>query len=82
MAQQHSPGFIKVVDDAKSRIREITPQDLAAHLKSGHRQTLIDVREASEFAAGRIPTAQHLCKGIIERDIEERVPDHATEIVL
>ena len=82
MAHQHSPGFVKIVDDAKSRVREITAQDLAAHLKSGHQQTLIDVREASEFAAGHLPTAQHFCKGVIERDIEERVPDHAAEIVL
>ena len=82
MANQHSPGFVKIVDDAKSRIREITPQDLLAHLKSSRSQTLIDVREASEFAAGHLPAAQHLCKGIIERDIEERVPDRAAEIIL
>jgi rhodanese-related sulfurtransferase len=82
MAHQHSPGFIRIVDDAKSRIREITAAQLDANLKSGHKQTLIDVREASEFAAGHLPQAQHLCKGILERDIEERVPTHDAEIVL
>ena len=82
MAHQHSPGFVHLVDDAKSRVREITAPELAARLKSGHKQALIDVREASEFAAGHLPAATHLCKGIIERDIEERIPDHSTEIVL
>lgn len=89
MAHQHSPGFVRIVDDAKSRVHEITAQDLAARLHAakaaGNKQalpTLIDVRESSEFAAGHLPTAQHLCKGIIERDIEERVPDPASEIVL
>jgi rhodanese-related sulfurtransferase len=82
MAHQHSPGFLRVVEDAKSRVREITAEELAARLQQGHKQTLIDVREASEFAAGHLPTAQHLCKGIIERDIEERVPDTSAEIVL
>ena len=82
MAQQHSPGFVRIVDDAKSRVREITAPELAARLNTAGTPTLIDVREPSEFSAGHIPTAQHLCKGIIERDIEERVPSPETEIVL
>ncbi|MSO19933.1 MAG: sulfurtransferase [Acidobacteria bacterium] len=82
MAHQHSPRFLKIVEDAQSRVAEITAPELATRLDSSHTQALIDVREASEFAAGHIPTAQHLCKGIIERDIETLVPDPATEIIL
>ena len=82
MAHQHSPQFLKLVEDSKSRIREIDAPGLLQKLpqKAGFR--LIDVREAEEYAAGRIPGAQHLCKGIIERDIETAVPDPNAEIVL
>ena len=86
MAHQHSQRFLDIVEDAKRRITEITAAELAQRLASQHSQahplTLIDVREAHEYQAGRIPTAEHLCKGILERDIESRVPDPATEIVL
>jgi rhodanese-related sulfurtransferase len=82
MAHQHSPGFLSIVQDAKSRVKECTVEDVKARLDRGERFTLIDVREESEWAAGRIPGAVHLSKGVIERDIERAVPDKAAPLVL
>ena len=82
MAQQHSPRFLKLVEDSKKQVKEIGAADLQRKLQSGGAFHLVDVREASEYAAGRIPGAKHLCKGIIERDIETAVPDVNAEIVL
>ena len=82
MAQQHSPGFTKLVDEVKTRIKEIQPSELNEKLKRKEKFELVDVREADEYAAGRLPGARHLCKGIIERDIEEAVPDFNAEVVL
>lgn len=82
MAMQHSARFLAIVNDAKSRVREITPPELKNKIEKGDNFALIDVREDSEFAAGHLPRAQHLCKGILERDIENAVPDASTEIVL
>jgi len=82
MAHHHSPGFLKLVEDAKTRIEEIQREELKRRLDGGDSFHLIDVREETEYAAGRIPGAQHLCKGIIERDIESAVPDFQAEIVL
>src|SRR5580693_8689441 len=82
MVHQHSPRFLKIVEDAKKRVREITIDEVNAKL--GRRETflLIDVREESEYAADHLPGAIHLGKGIIERDVEERVPDQNTPMVL
>lgn len=82
MAQQHTPGFLKIVNDAKSRVKECTIDEMRARQAAGEKFLLIDVREESEFAAGHIPGAMHLGKGIIERDIEGKVPDPATPLVL
>jgi rhodanese-related sulfurtransferase len=82
MAAQHAPGFLKLVQDAKTRVKECTVADVKVRLDRGERVTLIDVREESEYAAGHIPGAVHLGKGIIERDVEGKYPDHATELVL
>jgi rhodanese-related sulfurtransferase len=82
MAQQHAPGFLKIVEDAKKRVKECTVDDVKKRLDAGEKFALIDVREETEFAAGYIPGAMHLGKGIIERDIEAKVPDPATPIVL
>lgn len=79
---KHSPGFLKIVDEARERIRELTVKDVKTMLDRGDEFHLIDVREESEFAKGRLPGATHICKGIIERDIEDAVPDHAAKIVL
>jgi rhodanese-related sulfurtransferase len=77
----HSPGFLKLVEDAKSRVREISVEEARNKLEQG-RAKLIDVREESEWAAGHARGAQHLGKGIIERDIEKKIPDRNAEIVL
>jgi rhodanese-related sulfurtransferase len=78
---KHSPGFLKLVDDAKSRVREVNVDETRRKLESG-KAKLIDVREENEWEAGHARGAQHLGKGVIERDIEERVPDKKTELIL
>ena len=82
MAHQHSPQFLKIVQDAKSRVRETNVDEVKKKIDNGEKFVLIDVREESEFAADHLPGAVHLGKGIIERDIEARVPDLNAEIVL
>ena len=82
MTHQHSPRFLKMVDDAKSRIHEISIDQVQAKLQGGEKFMLVDVREESEYAKDHLPGAIHLGKGIIERDIEERVPDPNTPMVL
>ena len=79
---KHSPKFLQLVNDAKSRIRETNVTEVKQRLDRGERVRLIDVREESEFAKGHLPGAIHLGKGIIERDVEEKFPDAATELVL
>jgi rhodanese-related sulfurtransferase len=78
---KHSPGFVKIVDDAKSRVREIDVGETRRQLESG-KAKLIDVREQSEWAAGHAPGAAHMGKGVIERDIEERFPDKSAPLIL
>lgn len=78
---KHSPGFLKIVDDAKSRVREVSVEETRRKLEKGQAQ-VIDVREESEWAAGHARGAAHLGKGVIERDIEARVPDRNAEIIL
>jgi rhodanese-related sulfurtransferase len=82
MAKQHSPSFLKITDEAASRVAHCSVTDVQDWIQEGHEQVLIDVREESEFALGRIPTAIHLSKGVIERDIERLVPDPSAKIVL
>ncbi|HWP39953.1 MAG TPA: rhodanese-like domain-containing protein [Tepidisphaeraceae bacterium] len=79
---KHSPRFLQIVNDAKSRIRELSVQEVQRKLDSGQTFHLVDVREESEWAAGHLPGAVHLGKGIIERDIETKIPDTSAEIVL
>lgn len=78
---KHSPGFLKLVDDAKSRVREVNVAETQQRIGSG-KAILIDVREESEWEAGHARGALHLGKGVIERDIEERVPDKNRELIL
>ena len=78
---KHSPGFLKIVEDAKSRVREIRVDEVRRKLESG-KAKLIDVREDNEWAAGHARGAQHLGKGVIERDIEQSVPDKNSELIL
>lgn len=79
---QHAPGFLKIVNDARSRVKETTVDEIKRRLDRGDRFMLVDVREESEFAKDHLPGAVHLGKGIIERDIEARVPDAKTELIL
>lgn len=78
----HAPRFLQIVEDAKTRIRELTVPDVQAKLAQGERFHLVDVREESEWAAGHLPRAVHLGKGVIERDIEQAIPDTQSEIIL
>lgn len=82
MGKSHSPQFLAIVTDARSRVTECTVSDVKARLERGEAFTLIDVREESEYAADHLPGAIHIGKGVIERDIETKVPDPATPIVL
>jgi rhodanese-related sulfurtransferase len=79
---EHSPGFLAIVNDAKKRVKECTVDDVKKRLDRGEKFTLIDTREESEFAAGHVPGALHLSKGVIERDIEKKVPDKSAPLVL
>ena len=79
---QHSPRFLKVVNDAKSRVKETSVDEVKQRLDRGEKLMLVDVREESEFAKDHLPGAIHLGKGVIERDIEARVPDLNTPLVL
>ena len=79
---RHSPRFLQLVNDSKKRVRETTVDEVKKRLDRGDKFALIDVREESEFARGRLPGAIHLGKGIIERDVETKFPDTATELVL
>ena len=79
---KHAPAFLKLVEETRTRIRETNSQEVKQRLDAHETFTLIDVREESEWAKGHLPGAIHLCKGIIERDIENTVPGKATPIVL
>jgi rhodanese-related sulfurtransferase len=79
---RHGPGFERLVADAKTRIEEVTTEEVARMLDDGTDFDLLDVREAEEFAGGHLPGARHLCKGILERDIEAAVPDRTRTVVL
>jgi rhodanese-related sulfurtransferase len=78
----HSPRFLQIVADVKKRIRETTVDEVKARLDRGEKFLLIDVREESEWAKDHVPGAVHLGKGVIERDIEARVPDPSTPMVV
>ena len=79
---KHSEGFLKLVNDAKSRIREVTVDEARERMTADKRVRLIDVREDNEWEAAHAAGAKHLGKGIIERDIEVQVPDKTTEVIL
>ena len=79
---KHTPQFLKIVNDAKTRIKELTIDDVRRKQEKGDRFTLIDVREDHEWAKGHLPGAVHLGKGIIERDVETKFPDTGIELVL
>ena len=78
----HSPGFLKLVDDAKTRVKEITIADARKRLAANPNAVLIDVREDDEWRAGHASNAVHLGKGILERDLEKAYPNPDTEIIM
>lgn len=78
----HSPGFLKLANDAKSRVRENTPEDVRRKQQASDHFFFIDVREDNEWQTGHAAGAMHMGKGIIERDVERAIPDHDAEIVL
>lgn len=82
MAKAHGKKFVDIVDMARKQVQECTIEDMIRRRESGDSFLLVDVREESEYAAGRIPGAIHIGKGVIERDIEEKVPDPATPLLL
>ena len=79
---KHASKFVALVQDAKSRIRETTVDEVKKRLERGESLTIIDVREESEWEQGHVPGAIHLGKGIIERDIERMFPDADAELIL
>ena len=79
--KQHSPGFLALVNDAKTRVRELSVEETLKAVNGGSAR-LIDVREDREWAEGHARGADHLGRGIIERDIEKTVPDKDAELIL
>ena len=79
---EHSPGFLKIVNEAKSRVREMTVEEARAHLRAHPTTVLLDVREDNEWTAGHAEGARHLGKGILERDLERLWPDSNTEFIM
>ena len=79
---EHATKFLALVNDAKKRVKETNVADVKRRMDAGEKFVLVDVREESEFASGHLPGAIHLGKGIIERDIEQRVPASDTKIIL
>jgi rhodanese-related sulfurtransferase len=82
MAHNHSPQFLKLVQDAKSRVKELTIDQVKAKQDRGEKFVLIDVREESEWAKDHLPGAVYLGRGILERDIEAKFPEPKTEMIL
>ena len=79
---KHAPGFLTLVEEVMPRVREISAEEVVSLQKRQTSFMLIDVREDSEWAAGYIPAAVHMGRGIIERDIETKIPDKNTPLVL
>jgi rhodanese-related sulfurtransferase len=79
---QHSPGFLKAVNEVRPRISEITLEEARARLNADPKTILLDVREDSEWAAGHAAQAVHLGRGILERDLETKIPSPETEIIM
>jgi rhodanese-related sulfurtransferase len=78
----HSPQFLKLVNDAKKRVKETNVADVKQRMEGGEKFLVVDVREDNEWANGHLPGAVHMGRGVIERDIETRVPDTSTKMIL
>src|SRR6202049_4991144 len=79
---KHASGFLAIVNDAKTRVKELDFREIKRRLDAGEKLTLVDVREDNEWARGHLPGAVHLGKGVIERDVEQAVPDKSATLVL
>ncbi len=79
---QHTPNFLKLVNEAKKHVKETNVGDVKRRMDAGEKFVLVDVREESEWARGHLPGAVHMGKGVIERDIETKVPDAKTKLIL
>ena len=79
---QHSPQFLKLVQEVKPRVKETNVPDVKRRMDAGEKMLLVDVREDNEWGKGHLPGAVHMGRGVIERDIEKAVPDTKTKIVL
>ncbi|MFZ0212482.1 MAG: rhodanese-like domain-containing protein [Candidatus Acidiferrales bacterium] len=82
MAHHHAAGFLAIVNDAKTRVKEADFRDIKKRLDAGEKMIVVDTREDNEWAKGHIPGAIHLGKGVIERDVEKTVPDKSALLVL
>lgn len=80
--KKHNPAFVALVDKVKKEIQEVDLDTVHQWLNQSHPFILVDVREGNEWRQGHLPQAIHLSKGVIERDIEQTIPDKATNIVL
>lgn len=78
----HSPNFLKLVQEAKARVKETNVAEVKKRMDGGEKFLLVDVREDNEWANGHIPGAVHMGRGIIERDLESKVPDPAAKLIL
>lgn len=79
---RHSPQFLKLVNEAKKKVKETNVAEVKRRLDAGEKFLLVDTREDSEWANGHLPGAVHMGRGIIERDIETKVPDTGTKMIL
>ena len=79
---QHSPQFLKLVNDAKTRVKETNVSEVKRRMGSGEKFLLVDVREDHEWVKGHLPGAVHMGRGIIERDIETHIPDTGAKMIL
>jgi rhodanese-related sulfurtransferase len=82
MAQAHPSGYLKLVQDARTRVHQFTVEEFVNRLQAGERYILLDVREDAEWAGGHIPSAHHLARGILEREIERAIPEKDAPIVV
>ena len=79
---EHSPAFLKLVEESKKRVKETDIHDVKRRIDAGEQFHLVDIREESEWSLGHLPGAMHLGRGIIERDIEQKIPDPHSAIIL
>ena len=79
---KHSPGFLKLVEEARGRVKEIPPVEASERLAKNPKAVLIDIREDHEWEDGHVRGAVHLGRGILERDLETKYPDTKAELIL